>query len=194
MLSEKMFSIPPTRTSPRPSSFSRHTPSPFRHEDPTVRTSPVPNSFSPFCLTAVSSPSRPSPSRNLSHHSPRRAPFSHQTGVSHSTPPRRQLTQPSLAHISPPHPMPQPILPQTYPLPPHPIQFVPSTPAFQPQLNLNQNLCGNTNIFGYFKICNARRGGVEIISQFAIAGSGTCLNFVIMLVKYKRQCISLYKI
>ena len=94
---EKISPSCPTRTSPRPSSFSRNRPSPFRHEDPTVRTSHVPNSISPFCLTAVSCPSRPSPSRNSSHHSPRRAPICHQTGVSHSTPPRRQLAQPSFA-------------------------------------------------------------------------------------------------
>ena len=42
---------------------------------------------------------------------------------------------------------------------------------------MNQNLCGNINVFGYFKICNTRRGGVEIISQFAIAGSGTLPEF-----------------
>jgi hypothetical protein len=42
---------------------------------------------------------------------------------------------------------------------------------------LNQNLCGNKNVFGYFKICNTRRGGVKIISQFAIAGSGTLPEF-----------------
>ena len=83
---------------------------------------------------------------------------------------------PPQTYPSPPHSMPQPIPPQTYPLQSHPIpqpistQTYPSPPhpiSFQPQLNLNQNLCGNTNIFGYFKIYNTRREGVEIISQFA---------------------------
>ena len=42
---------------------------------------------------------------------------------------------------------------------------------------MNQNLSGNTNVFGYFKICNTRRGSVEIISQFSIASSDTMPEF-----------------
>ena len=94
-------------------------------------------------------------------------PFSLQPIPTQSFPsPPHPIPQPIPPHLSPPHPIP----PQTYPSPPHPI-------TSQPQLNLNQNLCGNINVFGYFKICNTRRGGVEIISQFAIAGSGTLPEF-----------------